>query len=203
MTRATNQTDGVVGGGSLLELECWIKIPGFQGSATSADDKEKIFFDNLPDITDSKSAAYNDEPVIGRSTPFKTYSHSENRTISMQIHLFVTKSTDIVNNLRILRAIESAAYPQKGDGNTPFLPPPVCKMQCGKILADFPLCVVLKSYSVKFPTDVSWFSNGQSYTPAKMDIDTSWDVVYRSDELPGHDSILNFGTIVTGINHGQ
>jgi hypothetical protein len=196
MTKATNRTDGrTPNGGSLLPLACWLEIPGFQGvrNTDRSKDAPKIILDNLPDITDSKSAAYNDEPVIGRSTPFKTYSHSENRTIGMQIHLFVTKTSDIENNLLILRAIESATYPKKSDGNTPYLPPPVCKIKCGDLLGATPLCVVLKSYSVKFPTDVSWFSNNLAYTPAKMDVDTSWDVVYQSDDLPGQNSILAFG----------
>ena len=144
----------------------------------------------LPDISDSKSAAYNDEPIMGRSFPIKTYSHSENRTISMQIHLYVRKKADAETNLGILRALESALYP-RDDNTTPFLPPPVCRIKCGRLLADQDLCVVLKQYSVKFPPDVPW--DEDTYIPWKMDVDTSWEVVYKSTDLPGQSRILNTG----------
>ena len=38
-----------------------------------------LLFDNLPDISDSKSAVYNNEGIIGRSFPLYTYSHSADR----------------------------------------------------------------------------------------------------------------------------
>jgi hypothetical protein len=49
----------------------------------------------------------------------------------------------------------------------------------------------LKSYSVKFPTDVVW--DQDFYVPYKFDVDTSWDVVYRSSELPGQERIAQLG----------
>jgi hypothetical protein len=171
--------------GDLLDLEdCYVYIPNFGQFNLHA----------LPDISDSKGATYNDEPIIGRAFPLKTYSHSENRVISMQIHLFVRKKADVFFNLRILRALQSAAYPrdESGGANAPFVPPPVCLIKCGKLLADRPLCVVLKSYSVKFPTDVPW--DADTYTPWKFDVDTSWECVYKSSDLPGQARIVNFGS---------
>jgi len=38
-----------------------------------------IVMDNLPDISDTKSASYPDENAIGRSMTFKSYRNSENR----------------------------------------------------------------------------------------------------------------------------
>lgn len=172
-------------GGPLIEIrDCYIIIPGFG----------KIIFDNLPDITDSKTATYNDEVVIGRSSPLKTYSQSDNRNISMQIHLFITKPSDVTYNLQVLRAIESAVYPRNGSEGAPFYPPPICRMKCGKLLAEDELCVILKSYSVKFPTEVAWATLPvATFTPFKFDIDTTWDVVYKSADLPGQERILQFG----------
>jgi len=175
---------GTIASGDLRRIDdCFINIPG----------AKKIFFFSLPDITDSKSAAYNDEPIIGRAFPMKTYSHSENRVISMQIHLYVSVPADIPLNIANLRAIESATYPrdQASGANASFIPPPVCEIKCGRLLGDTPLCVILKSYSVKFPIDVTW--DAETFIPFKFDIDTNWEVVYRTSELPGQTRIASEG----------
>ncbi len=181
--------------------ECYIDIPG----------AKKIILDNLPDIGDTKTATYTDEPVIGRSSPIKTYSLSDNRSITMQLHFIISKPRDITTNLENLRAIQSAAYPRSGADGEPFIPPPVCKIRCGQLLKkDGDLCVVLKNYSVKFPTDVSWISDNQqgnaifdnagrlvgfdkTFTPMKFSVDTTWDVVYSSSALPGQNKIFTLG----------
>ena len=170
--------------GNLQDIgDCYITVPGFGD----------IILNNLPDISDTKSAQYNDTPVIGRSFPIKTYSHSENRSISIGIHLIVVDRGDINKNLGILRAIESAVYPMKGDGVNPFKPPPVCQIKCGSILGDGELCAVLRTYTVKFPPDVIWDTIGGTLIPYKFDIETQWDVVYTADSLPGQEMILQDG----------
>lgn len=171
-------------GGDLINLEnCYVFVPG----------RGRINLHALPDITDSKSASYNDEPIIGRSFPLKTYSHSENRSISMQLHFYVRKRSDIEENMLSLRALESAVYPRDSESgtNAPFVPPPICRIKCGALLADEELCVILKSYSVKFPTDVPW--DEKTFIPFKFDIDLSWEVVYKTSELPGQFRILSTG----------
>lgn len=181
--------------GQLVPIpECYIEIPG----------AKKIILDNLPDIGDTKSASYADETIIGRASPVKTYSLSDNRSITMQLHFIISKPEDVRNNLENLRAIQSAAYPRAGSQGAPFVPPPVCKIKCGQLLQkQGELCVVLKNYSVKFPTDVSWLlrpdeegggSGGDSFfTPVKFDVDTTWDVVYSSATLPGQERIFTLG----------
>lgn len=165
----------------LVEIEnCWVEISG-----------RKIVMKSLPEISDSKSAAYNDEPVIGRSFPLKTFSHSENRSISFTFHFYVIHRDDIPENILNLRAIQSACYPRSGTGGAPFIPPPVCKLKCGAMLGSEPLCVVLRNYSLKIPTDVAW--DEQYYCPWKFDVDTTWEVVYKSSELPGHERIFQSG----------
>jgi hypothetical protein len=154
----------------------------------------KVVMDNLPDISDTKSANYSDETIIGRSNPVKTFSQSDNRSISMQIHFIVSKPSDVNINLQKLRAIQSALYPREGDeGASPFIPPPVCKMKCGNLLSTQEICVILKQYSVKFPTDVAWDANSGNFTPYKFDVDTTWDVVYSSSSLPGQRNIFLAG----------
>lgn len=169
-------------GGPLIPIkDCYINIPG----------AGYIVFNNLPDISDSKSASYNDETVIGRSSPLKTYSASDNRVISVQIHMIVTEPSDIEYNIQVLRWIQSAVYPRVGGNGAPFIPPPVCQIKCGKLLAEEELCVVLKSYNTKFPTEVAW--DAEDFTPFKFDIDTNWEVVYKSSDLPGQDRIVTLG----------
>jgi len=168
-------------GGTLIEIEnCYIDVPNFQ----------KIKMKALPELSDSKSASYNDESIMGRAFPLKTYSHSENRAISMTVHFYTIQEKDKDENLRAMRALESAVYPREQNG-MPFVPPVVCKIKCGKLLADEDLCVVLKSYSVKFPTDVVWDTT--TYLPYKFDVETTWEVVYKSTDLPGQKKILQSG----------
>lgn len=173
------------GSGKLQEIpDCSISVPGFG----------EIRFNNLPDISDSKSVAYNDEPVIGRAVPLKTYSHSENRAISLTIHLLTLSRGDAVKNLKYLRALESCAYPRDGNSSLPFKPPPVCKIKCGSLLGDDGVCVVMKNYSVRFPVDMPWDTRTQTYLPTKLDVETTWDVVYNSENLPGQERILRSGS---------
>lgn len=173
-------------GGPLIPInDCHIIIPSDGGEF-------KVILKVLPDITDAKSASYNDEVVIGRSSPLKTYSQSDNRTISMALHMVVSEPNDVDYNLKALRAIQSAVYPREGSGGAPFVPPPVCRIKCGKLLSnEEELCVILKSYSVKFPTEVAW--DEQTFVPFKFDIDTNWDVVYKSADLPGQERIFSLG----------
>ena len=143
----------------------------------------------LPEIGDTKKATYADTTIIGRSSPIKTYSHSDNRVITMKLHFIVVEQKDIQNNIDDLWAIESATYPRQGD---PYSPPPVCKIQCGKLLGDQPLCVVLESYSVSAPTNVAW--DKDTLMPYYLEVSTTWHVVYSTKAgLPNQDKILGHG----------
>ena len=80
--------------GSLAPINnCTINIPG----------AGNIILNNLPDISDSKTAIYNNEAIIGRSFPLYTYSHSGDRTISMQLHFYTIKQVDSQKNLTYLK----------------------------------------------------------------------------------------------------
>ena len=145
----------------------------------------------LPDISDSKSASYSDESIVGRSFPMKSFSHGENRSISWTAHFVNCKEGDAESLLEDLRSIESCVYPDDEGTSTPYSPPPICKIKCGRILGEEELCVIMKSYSVKFPTDVAW--DEDTYLPYKFDVDMSFDVVYDSTDLPGSDKIFSDG----------
>ena len=168
-------------GGQLNTLNdnCWISIPTFG----------KIQLNILPEITDTKKATYADTTVIGRSSPIKTYSHSDNRVITMKLHFIVIQQSDIQRNISYLRAIQSAVYPRVG---TPYLPPPVCQIQCGDgLIDDDSLCVILESYNVSFPTNVVW--DKDALVPYYFEVSTTWHVVYAAGELPNQDRILHIG----------
>ena len=192
--KATNQSSNL-----RVIKDCYVDIPinvyaDFISQNSPFKSKDyRIFINNLPDITDTKSASYSDTTVIGRSSPIKTYSQSDNRSISIQFHFFATQEFDLNKNISDLRAIQSATYPREGDGGAPFIPPPVCKLKCGSLLSDNELCVILKNYSVKYPTDVTWAQVGEYYFPIKFDVDTTWDVVYASAVLPGQSRIFELG----------
>jgi hypothetical protein len=160
---------------------CYIDVPGAQ----------TITLDNLPDISDSKTVHYNVESIIGRSSPLHTYHYSDSRSINVTLHLFIVSPGDGDTNLQTLRAIQSAAYPRPGSGDAAFVPPVICQIYCGNLLATSPLCVVLQSYSVKFPTDVAW--DADSLCPYHFDIDTTWWVVYNSSDLPDNSRIISSG----------
>lgn len=152
---------------------------------------QEILLRILPDISDQKSASYSDESIIGRSFPVKTFSHSENRSISMELHFIALEKNDIFFNLGYLRILQSAVYPRDGQGGSPYRPPPICKLKCGALLGDDGVCAILRSYSVKYPTDQVW--DEETYLPYKFDVSTTWEVVYSSSDLPGAEKIVISG----------
>lgn len=183
-------------GGELNNIQgCSLTIPSFG----TKDEKGKrkfegqiIQFNILPDISDQKSASYTTDLIMGRSSPMKNYVASDERTLGIVFHFIVTKSGDAEKNIEKVRLLQAMVYPREADAqmNAPFMPPPVCQFQCGKLLSADALCVVLKNYSIKLPTDVAWDEN--LLCPVKFDLDTNWDVVYASSELPGANSIITF-----------
>jgi len=179
--KATNDKDG-----SLNEIvDCYISIPEF--------DDGLVLMKILPDISDSKSANYSDESAIGRSFPIKNYAYSENRTISWTIHFMICKKGDKEQILKQIKLFESLVYPSKS--KEPYSPPPICRLKCGRILAEEELCCILKSYSIKFPTDVAWDNTGNTYLPYKLDMDLSFEVIYDTEDLPYAEDIRLLGTV--------
>ena len=170
--------------GELQELDdCYI-------AANIAGKPKTVKMYILPDISDAKQANYSDETGIGRSAPLKVFSHGETRSISWTAHFFSPTKIMAQTNLSNLRILESLVYPDS-NRNSIVSPPPIARIKCGSLLGVLELCVVLKSYTVKFPTDVAW--DKDTYMPIKFDVDMTFEVVYQTLDLPGAGKILNFG----------
>lgn len=185
--------------GTLRDLsDCYISFPRIKLPAANSDPggvgppavrEVKIYMNILPDISDQKSAGYADEPAIGRSFPFKTFTNGENRTIGWTAHFVATKETDFELFLGYIRAIQSAVYPMEDGGGAPFAPPPIARLRCGKLLSrDSEVCAVLKSYDIKYDPSVPW--DERTYLPYKFDISMSFEVVYNQTNLPGSETIF-------------
>ena len=160
--------------------DCYIDIGGV-----------RILMNTLPEISDTHDASYASETGVGRSMPTKTFSNGGDRKINWTVHFMAETQAKLLDNLRALRLIEASTYPRSLVGNLPYLPPPVCKIKCGRLLGDYELCVVAESYSVKFPTEVPWSDIG--YIPYQFDVDINFSVVYDSANLPGAERIITLG----------
>jgi len=178
MARATTNT------GQLQELvKCRIITPFLDTDGNPAVIRLKV----LPEISDSKAANYYNETIPGRTAPVPTYSHSEVRTINSELKFITTCCNDIYDNISYLRMIQSLVYPGDATAGAPFTPPPVCKFICGQLLGATGVCVVLKSYSNKFPTNTAWDTT--TYLPYEFSVSCSWEVVYACRDLPTNDMI--------------
>jgi len=147
---------------------------------------------NLPDISDGKDVVFNEDNIMGRSSPIVMYHYSGARNISIQFHMFHYDDQEGRDNLLFLRSIQSLAYPRAASSSAPYAPPEICKFRCGNLLSvNSELCLILLSYRTTFPTDVIW--DFRNYMPYKFDIDTSWRVVYTSQDLPINTRIIQSG----------
>lgn len=161
-------------GGKLVDInDIYIKVNG-----------EPIIAYILPDISDSKSASYADENAIGRTTPFKNYSYSENRVIQWTHHWIIDVPKRVEQIIKEIKLLQSMTYPSKSQ--LPYAPPFIAKIKAGKLLGDKELCCVLKNYSLKYATDVPWYNSPSVSIPYKVDMDLSFEVVY--DNSLGDDS---------------
>jgi len=181
MTKATLDNGSL---NSLNGPDCYIKI----GS------NEPIYMDILPDISDSKNVGYQTESGIGRASPFNIYKYSEIRTISWGCHFIIQSSNpnnrtkEAFEIIETIRTIQSACYPEDETGK----PPPICILKCGELLDNTDgVCAVLKSYSLKFDTQVPW--DESTLLPYKIDMDLQFDVVYDQSNLPVSSKIIDFG----------
>jgi hypothetical protein len=207
MARATNQV------GDLLFIDdCYIQLPvnipnrptmQMQNGSVQAGNSPYIFFNILPKISDSHASNFNDESIMGRSMPLKTYASGGVRAINIEIsYLIVDEQVDPQRIWAELKAIQACTYPQDGGANigAPFLPPFICRLKCGHMIGKNGIFAVLRNYSVNFPTDVAWYwdnndqANETIRLPFYFTISTSWEAVYRTIDLPGAQRILDDGS---------
>lgn len=168
--------------GALQELvKCYISTPWGQ-----------IRLRILPEVTDSKGASYSSEGIQGRSNPLINFNHSEANNINTELTFIVTECDDIHTNLTYLAWIKSLVYPGGPSGGAPYVPPPISKFVCGRLFGDNGLCVILKNYSIRYPTDVPW--DIETYLPYKVTASCQWEVVYSCRTLPTSTMIKNIGS---------
>lgn len=163
------------------------------GTLYSSGESDTLVFDNLPDISDKKSAKYNDETSIGRTAPFKVYANSDNRGLSVDCHFYVQEQSGAQSAQAIkdtLYWLEAHVYPMKPENGT-YSPPPMMKIKCFDLLSKDELCVVLRSYNVKFDPQVPW--DDDLGIPYKLDVTLDFEVVYESASMPYADDIVDTG----------
>jgi len=170
--KATN-TDG-----KLLPTGCYITV----GAST-------IPLNILPEISDRKSATYNDENIMGASFPIKTFGHGDNRTLSISVQFYADVESNLLTNANYCRLLQSAVYPRNQTNNgLPFMPPPICKFKCSGLISACELNVIIKSYSLKLLRDTPWHDT--LMIPYFFTMDLELDVVNDSSMLPGQEKIL-------------
>jgi hypothetical protein len=116
--------------------------------------------------------------------------------ITTELHFMTTTTEDINDNWRSIRIIQSLVYPGTAtiDGGAPFTPPPVIKFICGNLLSTTKdgqpdgLCLILKSYSIRYPTNVAW--DEETYLPYQFSISCNWEVVYACKNLPSNNCLM-------------
>ena len=107
-------------------------------------------------ITDSKTAFFNDVPIIARSSPIKNYSGSGSRTIQFTLEFFAApeQGLDGITPLLIKTRIDACralTYPDY----TGFVmkPPPRCIIHIGNQVAMLGIC---RNVSVSYNGDSPW-----------------------------------------------
>lgn len=143
----------------------------------------------LPEITDSKGATYVAESTPGRTTPLMTYAHSDARTINTELHFMVTKANDIIENMGYLRILQNLVYPGNDSIVAPYTPPPVVRFVCGSLMDGRQgLCLIMKNYSVRYPTEVAW--DAATFLPYRFSVSCSWEVIYACSKIPSNQCIV-------------
>lgn len=145
----------------------------------------------LPEISDSKGANYAAEAIQGRANPLINFSHSEPNNINTELTFIVTECDDIQTNLTYLAWIKSLVFPGDPGSGAPYTPPPISKFVCGRLFGDRGLCVILKNYSIRYPTDVPW--DLETYLPYKVQVSCQWEVVYSCKMLPSSQMVKTIG----------
>lgn len=145
---------------------CWIRILGLDSKKVKTD---TIPFQFMPrTIGDVKAANYQDIHIIGRSSPFKSYSSSSSRAVSFSLDFFAAPeagSSDptpakIKEYITTLQALVYPIYE-----NFSIAPPPRCIVRVGDQINMIAVC---KNVAVSYSSQqIPWTSfrqgNGKYY----------------------------------------
>lgn len=181
---ATNST------GYLQDIpDCYLTIPGGTDVVGSNGSSRTINFKILPKISESKTANYAGQEVMGRVVPISAYANSGNRTISISMDFYALDDIQLEENIVNKYAIRSALCPKSLNTFIPFSPPSICQFKCGNVLDNKPTCMALTSFSWEAPVDVAW--SDKWIHPYYFTVRTEWFEVYTYEDLPGQEAIFN------------
>jgi len=109
----------------IIEDQCWI---------FDTVTKDKVVFQMMPEVSDSKSVNWNPIDIVGRSHPLLAYNSSGPRTFSFTLtffaHASVRDDRSIEQISSELNWLMSLAYPDYGGGQV--RPPHKCILKLGK-----------------------------------------------------------------------
>jgi hypothetical protein len=149
-------------------------------------DSSRLEFQLMPDvISESKSAQYNEIPIIGRSLPHLGYAASSSRSIALTLSFVALNSpnsggkytTDWVRDR--VRWLESKVYPEYLDGFT--FPPRMLNIGIGSVIG---MQCVMTSCTTSWlgPWDVE----GDLARPFRANVDCAFQEAGKNDDDMEH-----------------
>lgn len=118
------------GGGATISSDCWIIV-------YHSDDIQSEYLPMYPDeVSDSQSAIWSSQQIIGRSSPIVAYTGTDARKISfnMTLHREMSTSYKYKDDIEdIIKLIRSALYPKY---MTVGLIPPKIRVVLGELAVD-------------------------------------------------------------------
>lgn len=161
-------------------------------------DDSRLAFQLMPDaISESKSAQYNEIPVIGRSLPYLAYSSSTARTISLSLAFVALNregsggkyTTTWVKEQ--VRWLESKVYPEYLDGFT--FPPHMLHIVIGSVIG---LQAVMVSCTTTWTGP--WDVTSDLARPFRAMVDCSFQEAGKNDDDMNHPH--GFADALSGAN---
>ena len=199
--KAYEQVDGnglVTNGNGNIRLtrikNCWIQVANVNRANPSENSllpggSDKYYFTALPELSWSKNANYNAQPIIGRPVPVITYAHSGPKSVTVTIHMHNPTRNDMDYNLSAVNYLAGALHPRL---DATYAPPPICTFHCGPGAAKSGGSLrspmqhfnfIMTSMKQNMGSDTVWDTDYMM--PKSWDIDISGDIVYTYIELPG------------------
>lgn len=147
----------------------------------------------LPEVSDSKEAQYSDIPILGRSSPIPTFSHSGYRKFQIAFHLHSITDELKQYHVNFIRAVASLVHPEY---NNSYRPPRLAWFKCGSLIG-IPTAtggrgyvrILAESYSYTMDPEYVWLDQ-LDLVPQYIALNINVRVVYSYARLPGADSVL-------------
>jgi hypothetical protein len=148
----------------------------------------------LPEVSDSKEAQYSDIPILGRSSPIPTFSHSGYRRLQIVFHLHSTSEELRKYHAQFIWAAASLVHPEYEQS---YRPPRLAWFKCGTLIGGGSDrtsggYVRLLTDSVNYTLDPEqvWLDRSD-LMPQYVSLSMAVRVVYNYRGLPGANKVLN------------